>query len=320
MNKKTQVVPSSSQQNPKPSRSKRVARRQRRQRARLSMSVAPAAIGAKANSYATVQTHTDGSAVLKIREIFPIRQTTIGLARAIPICPTKWTGTRTASIAATYMSHRPLRVSWQYIPATSANTAGSIAVGTVWAGCRLPNTDSIEDLCQYLPCTNGGSLSSVWQPCSSAVSCGRNLRANQFPLYEVSSDDIPFWIVAASDGTAVIGSLVITAEFTLRNPITPGASGPVSYSGNVTFTAEQDKTIFSLPKDAVSAPLSVGQELCFTPLRNLMNRTGSIMTQALATFVASVMTIGDQIQFSVDPNYAAASFNAVLMGRSPNFQ
>lgn len=320
MSSKNQAVSSSSLKSQKPPSSKRIARRQRRQRARLNMSIAPAAIGANANSYATVKTRVDGSANLHVREIFPVKQSATGLCLAIPMCPTKWSGTRTAALAATYMSHRPLRVSWQYVPATSSNTAGSIAVGTVWSGCRLPTSDEVENMYQYLPSTNGGNLSSVWQPTKNAIACGRNLRANQFPLYEVSSDDIPFWIVAASAGEATIGSLVITADFTLRNPITPGTSGPISYSGNLTFEAGDTETTFSLPAAAVTGSLAVGQEVLFTPLRTLLNRSGAALTSTLSSFIATVKQAGPNIVFSVDPSYAAGIFRSVIIGRNANFR
>lgn len=320
MNSKSQVVSSSSLKSQKPPSSRRVARRQRRQRARLGMSIAPAAIGANASSYATVKTRVDGSANLHVREIFPVKQSASGLCLAIPLCPTKWTGTRTAALAATYMSHRPLRVSWQYVPATSSNTAGSIAVGTVWSGCRLPTSDEVENMYQYLPSTNGGNLSSVWQPTKNAIACGRNLRANQFPLYEVSSDDIPFWIVVASAGEATIGSLVVTADFTLRNPITPGSSGPLSYSGNITFEAGQTETTFSLPQSAISGTAAVGQEIVFTPLKTLLNRSGGVLTSTLSSFIATVKEAGASLVFSVDPSYAAGSFRSVLIGRNANFR
>lgn len=320
MNSKNQVVSQTSLKSQKPPSSKRIARRQRRQRARLNMSVAPAAIGANANSYATVKTRVDGSANLHVREIFPVKQTATGLCLAIPLCPTKWTGTRTAALAATYMSHRPLRVSWQYVPATSSNTAGSIAVGTVWSGCRLPTNDDVESMYQYLPSTNGGNLSSVWQPTKNAIACGRNLRANQFPLYEVSSDDIPFWIVVASAGEATVGSLVVTADFTLRNPITPGTSGPISYSGNVTFVAGDTETTFTLPASAISGTTAVGQEIVFTPLRTLLNRGGSVLTSTLSSFIATVKEAGSNLVFSVDSAYAAGTFKTVLIGRNANFR
>lgn len=320
MNMKSQVVSLSSPKSQKPPSSKRIARRQRRQRARLNMSVAPAAIGANANSYATVKTRVDGSANLHVREIFPVKQTSSGLCLAIPLCPTKWTGTRTAALAATYMSHRPLRVSWQYVPATSSNTSGSIAVGTVWSGCRLPTTDEVESMYQYLPSTNGGNLSSVWQPTRNAIACGRNLRANQFPLYEVSSDDIPFWIVAASSGEATVGSLVVTADFTLRNPITPGTSGPISYSGNVTFQATETETTFTLPASALSGTVAVGQEIVFTPLKTLLNKAGAVLTPTLSSFIATVKEASANLVFSVDSSYAAGAFKTVLIGRNANFR
>lgn len=294
---------------------KRETRRQKRQRQRIRTTQVPVAIGSQANTYASVKTHPDGSATLHVREIFPITQTTKGLALAIPVCPTKWVGTRTASLASTYMSHRPLRVQWRYIPAAPSTLAGNIAFGTVWSGCRLTTSDDVQSLYQHLT-----AICSVWQPCGNGISCGRNLRANQFPLYEVNSDDIPFWIVVASDGETNVGSLMISADFTLRNPITPGTTPPASYSGPVQFTQGENETTFSLPLSSLGSPVAVGQEFQFTPLSALQSRTAETMTSPLSVFMASIKTIVDSvITFTVDPAFATQTFRSVLIGRSANF-
>lgn len=299
---------------------KRETRRQKRQRQRLRTTQVPVAIGTQANTYASVKTHPDGSATLHVREIFPITQASKGLALAIPMCPTKWVGTRTASLASTYMSHRPLRVQWRYIPAAPSTLAGNIAFGTVWSGCRLTTSDDVQSLYQHLTATNGGAICSVWQPCGNGISCGRNLRANQFPLYEVNSDDIPFWIVVASDGDTNVGSIMISADFTLRNPITPGTTPPASYSGPVQFTQSENETTFTLPLSSLGSPVAVGQEFQFTPLSALQSRTADVMTTPLSVFMASIKTIAESvITFLVDPAFAGQSFRSVLIGRSANF-
>lgn len=317
---------SSQTSNPPPQRNPRsnqsLRSRQRRQRRRMNLRTAPIAVGAQFSTYATVRTAKDGSASLCVKEVFPITGSPKGLSLAIPICPTKWVGTRSAALAGTYQSHRPLRVSWDYIPACASTTAGSIVVGTVFAGCRLPADDSIASLINALPATNGGSIGSVWQPLHNGVSCGRNLRANQYPLNEVSADDIPFWIVAATNGTGELGSLVVTADFTLRNPCTPGQTPPAAYSGKLDFThsAETDTTSFTLPISSFGSPMSVGQEFTFAPLETLRTSTGSPIASPLSTFIATVSSIVSEVAtFMVDKSFITSSIASVLIGRHANF-
>lgn len=309
--------------NPQPPRRNQASRsRQRRQRSRMNMRVAPIAVGAQFSTYATVRTAKDGSASLCVKEVFPITGSPAGLSLAIPMCPTKWVGTRSAALAGTYQSHRPLRVSWDYIPACASTTAGSIVVGTVFAGCRLPSDDSITSLINALPATNGGSIGSVWQPLRNGVSCGRNLRANQYPLNEVSADDIPFWIVAATNGTGDLGSIVITADFTLRNPCTPGQTPPAAFNGklNLNHSAENNTTSFELPIGSFGSPISVGQEFSFAPLSSIKNSSGSIVASPLSTFIATVSKIVSEIAtFDVDKSFITSTISSVLIGRHANF-
>lgn len=316
-------TPTATKTNPQPPRRNQASRsRQRRQRNRMNMRVAPIAVGAQFSTYATVRTAKDGSASLCVKEVFPITGSPTGLSLAIPMCPTKWVGTRSAALAGTYQSHRPLRVSWDYIPACASTTAGSIVVGTVFAGCRLPSDDSIASLINALPATNGGSIGSVWQPLRNGVSCGRNLRANQYPLNEVSADDIPFWIVAATNGTGDLGSIVITADFTLRNPCTPGQTPPAAFNGTLSLnhSAENDTTSFELPISSFGSPISVGQEFSFAPLSSIKNSSGSTVASPLSTFIATVSKIVSEVAtFDVDKSFITSTISSVLIGRHANF-
>ena len=284
----------------------------------------PVAYTRTTSTYATLRNTRDGSANLTTREIFPVVSQPSGLSLMIPMTPTKWAGTRSASLAQTYASHRPLRclISWE--PAVGTSTSGSIAVGTVFAGARLPNnSDSFNMLGSALTATNGGFMTSVWNPSIKAVNLGRNLRANQFPLFEVSADDIPFWVCVASSDTngTHLGYLVLETTFTLRNPLVGSFASPVIGSGSANIVhSEQDGTTMTIPQSSINRVLSVGADYMWAFAKNLVSTTGSIITSILSPVIGRLSsTAGSDYTFTIDSNIGTQQALGYIIGQSPNF-
>lgn len=239
--------------------------------------------------------------------------------------PTKWSGTRSASLAQTYASHRPLKcvVSWE--PAVGTSTSGTIAVGTVFAGARLPNdSDGFNSLANALSATNGGFLTSIWNPSIKSINLGRNLRANQFPLFEVSADDIPFWICVATSDTSgnQIGYVAIETTFTLRNPLVGSFASPVIGSGVIDIVNDPEKktTTMTVPQSRINRVLSVGADYAWTFARNLTSITGSVITSILSPVMARLTAIASgNYQFTIDNNIATQRALGYIIGQAANF-
>lgn len=281
----------------------------------------PVAYSMRASAHAEIRV-TDTSASLTSVEIFPISKQTVGCSLMLPMSPTKWTGTRTAVLASTYDSFRPLSCSVSWEPAVPTSTSGSIALGTVFAGCRLPSDDSWSSLSSSLAATNGGFVATVWDHASSTISLQKNLRANLFPLYNIDPDDIPFWICVASNSSVdqPLGYLVVKTKFTLRNPAVPGTAPPVSGSGEFTFTDDSGKTKLTVAKSVVNKVLNVGQDIVFAFARRLLNRSGQPMSSILDTVLGHLIgTTDTAYQFAVDNTIAAQTALGYVVGVSTNF-
>lgn len=283
----------------------------------------PVASSFSTSNYATLKSGSS-SATLVSKEIFPVSASPTGLSFMIPMTPTKWSGTRTCALSYTYASHRPLacRVYWE--PAVSTATPGSVAIGTVFAGARLPNdSDGWNSISRSLASTNGGFISTIWDHHASTIDCGRNLRANQFPLYDIQPDDIPFWIcLATSATTGMIGYLVIETKFTLRNPLSGAMAQPVTGAGDLTFThdAENNTTQMSASTSMFNKILNVGQDYLFTPSRNILNTAGQAIVSILSPFIASVTSsLNDNYTFKVDNNINSQNMLGYVVGLASNF-
>jgi len=284
----------------------------------------PAAFTATFQSSSSIKTDSSGAATLRCREIFAIEAQAEGASFMLPITPTKWAGTRTAVLASTYSSHRPLSISVKWEPMVGTSTSGSVAFGTVFAGVRLPSsTDTYVNLSRSLAATNGGFVSTIWDHHSSNVALGRNLRANQFPLYEVSADDIPLWLVLSSSVTAgPIGYLVVDAVFTLRNPLSGQSTPPITATATASFTHsnESNQTTMSVPRSAFNRVVEVGQNLAFAFARNLISVAGGVVNQILSPLIASYLrTENDNYVFSVDNVIATQNALSYVIGLAPNF-
>lgn len=305
------------QQNQRRSRRNRVTSRRRR--------AIPVAYSFSARASATFRQEKDGSTSLTTTEIFPVVSQPSGLSYMLPMTPTKWANTRTCALAYTYASHRPLSCTIAWEPAVATSTSGSVAIGTIFAGARLPNDgDSWDSVSRSLACTNGGFISTIWDHHSSPVTLAKNLRANQFPLYEVSADDIPFWICVATSDTSqtMIGYLVVTAKFTLRNPLSGSISQPVTGAGSVQFTHndETDTTTMSVPQAMINRVLGIGADYMWTFARNLVNTAGNVVTSILSPVTARLSAIsGSNYVFSVDNNIGTQTALGYVIGQAANF-
>lgn len=306
-----------------PSRS--TPRKNTARRRNVTRSSIPAAYGMTAQSYARLSSRRDGSTTLESFEIFPIVSQSSGLSYMLPMTPTKWTGTRTQTLASSFTQSRPLSIEVGWEPAVGTGTAGSVAIGTVWSGARLPNDgDSWSSISRSLAATNGGFICTLWHHMQRKIDCARNLRANGFPMYEVQPDDIPFWILVASTDTtgAVIGYLTVRSVLTLRNPICGSVTPPVTAAGPMSFThdAEAGTTKLTVNKNLFNNTLAIGQDMLFTFGRNLLNTVSNVLTQVLSTVKGALIAIvNNEYVFAVDSNYATQQALGYVIGRAVNF-
>lgn len=304
--------------------SKKKVGKRRISRRRTNQSI-PAAYITRRKAGRTFMRMSAGDTTLGVSETFPIYSTGDGCSFLLPICPTKWSNTRAASLTAAFSSHRPLSLTYQWDPAVGTSTPGSIAIGTIFAGNRLPVADdSWSSVSRALNCTNGGTIFSIWAKTNRRVMLGRNLTQNQYPLYEVSADDIPFWIAVATsvDKGTLIGYLTVNAVFTLRNPTAGQMSPPTTASGDLTFTHDEEKktTTLKTPKSMWNKALSLGQDYLLTAGKSLVNTLGSKVVGILSPFIASLTSDdGDSYTFNVDSNLATQSALGYCIGLASNF-
>ena len=317
-------APSANVSKPKPNKKInriKINKRKARKMYALRRRAIPVAYSMKARSSAVIKV-SDMSASLTSTEIFPITASSKGCSLLLPVTPTKWSNTRTNTLASTYDSFRPLKCNISWEPAVSTSTPGSVAIGTVFAGCRLPTDDTWESVSQGLAATNGGLISTVWDHSSTTVKLQKNLRSNLFPLYNVDPDDIPFWICVASNvqSDAVIGYLIVNMTFTLRNPAVPGSIPPLSGSGKVEFTKNEDNTVMSVSKSFFNRVLTVGQDVTFAFASRLLNSAGVAVVNILDSMVARLSQVTDTgYQFSVDSQIAAQQSLGYVIGVASNF-
>lgn len=285
------------------------------------MKRAPAAFSYITSSSAKL-TYFKGEPRLHIREIFNVDTVTSGLSAAIPVSPTKWRGTRAASLAANFTSFRPIRCTIQWHPAVGTSQEGNIAIGTIFDGARLPTGDW-TGLSQSLTASNGGFMVTMWQPAASFVQLGTCLRDNLYPTYQINEDEIPFWVIAA--GSVVkqsAGYIVINLVASLKNPINGIADPPTTYTGPTEFVHDDENktTIMKVNNQLLNKALNVGTDYSFV-LRDILRGTsGQAIAQILSPIIATVKEVVEgKTIFTVDSNIASQTMTGTLVGLCRNF-
>lgn len=108
--------------------------------------------------------------------------------------------------------------------------------------------------------------------------------------------------------------------FTLRNPAVPGSIPPLSGSGKVEFTKNEDNTVMSVSKSFFNRVLTVGQDVTFAFASRLLNSAGVAVVNILDSMVARLSQVTDTgYQFSVDSQIAAQQSLGYVIGVASNF-
>lgn len=319
----TTTTSTQTQTNPtKPNKGNRRSQRRRSARRSRVRSIPAAYTSSLQGDYAKLVTK-NGALYLECSEIFSINTEEVGLVRMIPINPAKWYGTRSAAIARNYTSFRPtyLHISW--LPSIGTNVAGHIALGSAYDGSRVAGDALDSDvMTRFCISSNGGAMSTCWQPIHTTMPLGRNLGKNAYPIYQVSElDDIPLWVLVAKSNAAIRGYVRVTAKFTLRNQTVNITSVPVAGSATATFTtAESGPTKMSVPKSAFAGIYEQGQQFLFTTAKQLLNKAGQAMVNVLGGIIAHYTGIdGDNYQFEVANDIAGQEAPVYMIGREENF-
>lgn len=282
---------------------------------------APAALGRAYNRMSQVYKLQDGSVELLAREVFFINNANAGIDRMIPLTPTKWTSTRAATLASTYMSYRPKDLIVKWVPSVGTSQSGYIAFGTVFNGARLNISEShMEQLTQTLCATNGGFMTTAWNTYASRVTLGRNLDKNNYPLYQVGLDDIPLWMIVAKSDASLTGYLEVTCSFTLRNPINPSDDPPVNGSGVFTFTQGEQYTTAKVLEESVTGKYQAGQDIVLTFQNSLVDAGNKVINKVLTGVVGRISSIADGfINFLLDKAFATQTATGYVVGKAANF-
>lgn len=263
-----------------------------------------------------------GVPALHSQEVFPIKVSRDPVAFMLPLIPSKWVGTRSAALASTYTSFRPLSVEILYQPSVGTGTSGNLIFGTVFDGASV-NLSSLENSVTSLPATNGGFITQLYQPMSSKVGLATALRYNLFPLYNIGEDDIPLWLVVATQtGLAVdtsVGNLVVRIKASLKNPSINPAPATSGVSIPLQFVHDNDtnKTTLYINKTLISQALALGRDYLITFGKDLLNLSGAVIFRALQSSSFNLSAIGENAyQFNVDPRVATANIIGTLIGPS----
>lgn len=319
------------QNGPRPKRGQRRNRRSGRPRIPgVSFSRAPIGYGFSQTTQARIYTSRNGNTRVEFREIFPIKKDIDSpICFMLPMCPTKWPGTRANILCSTYTDQRPLHVKLEWQPAVTTTTPGTFTVGTVFSGARITESTEYETVSRQLTSSNGGFVTTVWKPAWMNVALSRNLRANNFPMYNVDPDDIPFWIVAATSlqSSEFLGNLVVTATLSLKNPINPNSVPPVNGFGPAEFERVTypdtgvTKTLLKIPKQYIKSALSHGADYIFNFSRSLLNTAHDVIVDAMGGLIGSYAGEDNNIHtFEVDNNIATqGNMLFTLIGRALNF-
>lgn len=295
----------------------------KRKAARRSRTVrTPAAVGRVTIGTSTLsKIARDGSASLFVREVFPVSGV-VSSVLGIPVTPTKWTGTRASALASTFASHRPLYLHVRWVPSISTQTPGSIVLGTGFAGTRpVSDPADFNQLINQLKPTPGGFLTTGWKTMGSSIPLEKNLTQNQYPLYDIQSDDIPLWLLVGASSADVSGFIEVTGKFTLRNPVAP-MEPPISGSGPATITHDDDAqtTTLAIDNQYLNKPPNLGEEIAFSAMKNLKNLAGGVISRVMTAVIGTVIEgVSGYTTLKLDPNFASQSSPIVIIGRSANF-
>lgn len=301
---------------PKQTNQKKQKKQKARKTVRTQRSRAPAAQGSR---FRQLKAYVRNG-MLHATEIFQVPSCSYGYNLMIPFCPTKWTGTRSATELGLYGDYRPTRCSITWNPSCGTNTNGTVAVGTVWSGNRT-DWDS-HDFAQRMLCaSNGGFMTSTWQSCGSNVKLGSNLRANNFPTTEIQADDVPFWILVdvQSTETVSLGYISISYAARVHNPQQVLAK-PLSLSGTITLTHNDSDPHTTLEIPASSdMGLSTGTDIQFVFNNALKNVAGAVVTHVLEPVRASFVSyLNGKLRFIIDSAFGSQHCFGQILGRMAN--
>lgn len=291
---------------------------------------APAAFASSGTSYARLGS-AGGRPVVYSREYFPVYYTGTATSFLCPATPSVWRPTRTADIVSTFATFRPRRYVIEWKPALGTDTSGMISFGSIWAGTNAPYFTSAEAM-TTLPATNGGFTTNIWKPTGRAIRCSTSLRSNNFPLFDLQPDDIPFWIAASVQGNFEAGTLlgyaVIISENFLSNPTMHQEMITYAFCGGEfkhTETPGQPvKTKLRLPIALPLPNLTQGEDYMFypwKPLEKVLGAANPILKAIVGTYEGDVEEEGvTWRQFEVDSFFATANVLLYLLGTAANFQ
>lgn len=298
-------------------RNRRSRQRYRNRNRRPKVVRAPAAFGGSAESYFRLFDNRDGSITVNFQEVFPVTFGSSAIAEMIPFTPTKWSHTRLRSLASTYTQFRPLQVSMKWLPSLPTTAQGNIAIGTMFNGARLDLGNFAGGAVQALAATNGGVMGTIWKPLVSRPYLGRNLPYNGYSLYQVSDDEIPFWIIVAADQGDELqgmgGFLAVRGSVTFRNPSASVNTPPIEYSDDVTFEDEAGQTIM---KTGTINGLSVGESISFLCNKALELKTGGVIAIGTAIIATLKNIATGQLTFDVSNQIKAQTAKIFTIGRT----
>lgn len=322
------------------------SKKQRRRRPRRGrrnrfggLSRVPASIGFSGRGSTRIVNMRGGKCQLVVREMFPVsyKASTAVLDFMMPCTPTMWTNTRSAQLAATYMSFRPLNVNMRWMSNTGTAAPGSASFGTVWAGTHL-NFSTRSEASRILTTTNGGFLTSIWKPQSCNIACQGNLQQHNFPLNDIQPDDVPFWFVGTFDGVdasadQVLGYLVVDALFSLFNP-TSGINEVHSSASSIWGAMVHSDATESTPAlttlgikcaQAIIGDFKVGDDYLFYAANPLLNTAGEVAVkpmEAIHAVFKEKTTVSDEPTyiFTIDSSLASQAVVWLsLIGKIANF-
>lgn len=310
-------------QNPSRRRSRR-----RRFRGNRSFSRMPAAFTSTYRANSRIS-QIRGAPCLISQEVFPVYSSNEAVAFMLPMVPTKWENTRSAVLASTYTAYRPIEVSIIFQPIVGTDKQGSVAVGTVFDGAAV-NLSTAQAAASSLPATNGGFITQMYRPMRTHIKLATSLRYNLFPTYDVSEDDIPFWLVASvqselEDG-GLVGNLIVQFKASLKNPsIAPERpTAASSVSAEIINSSDPDQTKLLVAKSLIKNALAQGKDYLFAFNKTLYNKSNEAILRPLQTMPLNLSEVGqDNYIFDMDPNINAVdSILATLIGSSNtgNFQ
>lgn len=306
-------------------RGRRRGRGRRGRGRRFRRSNMPAAFTSNYNANAKIG-RINGAPALISQEVFPIRSSSDPISFMLPLTPTKWTGTRSATLCSTYTAFRPISVEVLYQPAVGTTVQGNIVVGSVFDGASA-NLADLDRAIVSLPATNGGFISQLYKPMSSRINLATALRYNLFPLYNIGPDDIPAWIVVAVqssiEANTLIGNIVVRIRASLKNPATNPTQtiSSLNVRSTITRTVVEGAatTVMTVAKSALTTALEVGKDYYAVFGKALKNTSDGDILRPLG-FMSVNCSSSDETNYSFDlDNNIATSANILtsIIGSSP---